>query len=131
MSRWSKTSAAFVLLLVANGNLLAQQREALPSDPTPAERFNSVTRVLEMARPDDGGRNMAFFGQCKQALALKAYCTCLSRKIPSGFAFDTFIVVAARSKQENGYDKLGPIAKTSYDAIPSIRDSCAASTGAR
>ena len=59
-------------------------------------------------------------------LGLEAYCGCLGKDMPAGVGFDNFVVVLAHTKEENGYAQLDATSKRAYDAIPALRDKCAA-----
>jgi hypothetical protein len=86
------------------------------------EIFDQTTRVYN----DRKAPTSAFKDQCTGVLGLAAYCGCLGKDMPAGVGFDNFVVVLTRTKQENGYDKLDATSKRAYDAIPALRDRCAA-----
>ena len=86
------------------------------------EIFDQTTRVYN----DRKAPTSAFKDQCTGVLGLAAYCGCLGKDMPAGVGFDNFVVVLTRTKEENGYDKLDATSKRAYDAIPALRDRCAA-----
>ena len=87
------------------------------------EIFDQTTRVYNDHKAPG---TSAFKDQCTGVLGLPAYCGCLGKDMPAGVGFDNFVVVLTRTKEENGYDKLDATSKRAYDAIPALRDRCAA-----
>jgi hypothetical protein len=94
----------------------------------------SINKVQERQIFDETTRNYskpdrpaspAFGDECTAVLGLADYCGCLGDGMPTGVAFDNFVVVLTHTKQENGYDKLDAASKRAYDAIPKLRDKCA------
>jgi hypothetical protein len=89
------------------------------------EIFNQDTKLNnQQAAPTSSG----FAAQCSAVLGLDTYCGCLGKDMPAGVGFDNFVVVLTRSKQDNGYDQLDATSKRAYDAIPALRDKCAAAS---
>jgi hypothetical protein len=88
--------------------------------------FDQTTRVY---RDQQATGSSAFEAQCVAVLGLQAYCGCLGKDMPAGVGFDNFVVVLTHTKQENGYDTLDAASKRAYDAIPALRDRCAAAAG--
>ena len=112
-------------LLVFSGFSNAQQGGAGSSATSPSDNLRNQTQVYETQRIQTAS-TATVKAQCMQVTGLEGYCSCLQSKLPVSFTFDNYVVVLSRSKQDNGYSRMDKSAKTIYDAMPQVRDSCAA-----
>ncbi len=119
---------AIVLSLAAAATLLPATNACAQSGASinkvqEREIFNQDTKLNnQQAQPAPSG----FAAQCSAVLGLEAYCGCLGKDMPAGVGFDNFVVVLTHTKEENGYAQLDATSKRAYDAIPALRDKCAA-----
>jgi len=115
-------SLAFAAMLLSTASAFAQSGASI-NKIQEREIFNQDTKLKNQeASPARSG----FQGQCSAVLGLDAYCGCLGADMPAGVGFDNFVVVLTRTKEENGYAQLDAASKRAYDAIPALRDKCAA-----
>lgn len=119
------TPILFCSALVFTNCVHAQERENLPSATSPMDKVRNDTQVYETQRTQPLG-GTAVKAQCMQVTALEAYCSCLQARLPASFTFDNYVVVLSRSKQDNGYARMDKSARKIYDAMPQVRDACAA-----
>jgi hypothetical protein len=116
-----------VAMLLVSSAAGAQQRETMSSEPSRMETLRNQTQVFQVqSRATQEAEALAFKAQCMQVTGLEPFCGCLQAKLPASFTFDNYVVVLSKSKQDNGYNRMDKQAKQVYDAIPRVRDSCAA-----
>jgi len=115
-------SLAFAAMLLSAASAFAQSGPAPTGKVQERRDFDDLTRNYDKASPAPSNFKM----QCNSVLGLDAYCGCLGADIPAGVGFDNFVVVLTRTKEENGYAQLDAASKRAYDAIPALRDKCAA-----
>ena len=104
--------------------------EQLPSAPTQHERLRNLTETYQRGDQGSAQQTFALKNQCMAILAVETYCTCLESKLPNSMNFDSYVTILSRSKEENKYGRLNADAKKVYDAIPKVRDFCAAKLSA-
>ena len=97
-----------------------------PLDRHEALRRSSDTFSRENLTETDSRVRSDRRSKCMAVAAIPRLCDCLAKDLPGGLSFDQYVVVVTRSKEENGYSKLSPSQKKTYDAIPAVRDACAA-----
>ncbi len=116
-----------VVILLVSSVVGAQQRETLPSEPSHMDRLRNHTQVFQVqSRATQEADALSLKAQCMQVTGLEPFCGCLQAKLPASFTFDNYVVVLSKSKQDNRYNRMDKHAQQVYDAIPLVRDSCAA-----
>lgn len=95
------------------------------------DRHKDLRRVTQAhdkagGQEEDSREIRAFVAQCSAVAPFAGFCTCLARKLPPGLGFQQYFVVLSRTKEQNNYQSLAPRVRQTYDAIPAIRDECAA-----
>ena len=109
-------------------SLHAQGAPPPPRPPFSATYFAANEFTHESPSLEAAAKTRIFREQCSAVVAIERYCTCLSTKLPVGLTFQQFVTVLSRTKEENGYSSLGKGSRLTYDAMPKIRDQCAAAS---
>lgn len=123
-----------ILLCAALLSALGAARAQSPQTDFIGDRNSAVdrtTQVAEQPKTERQGRDVtAFTRQCTHVVGIAPYCACVASRVPAGLTFEQYFIVLGRSRQANGYDGLQPAVRQAYDAMPRIRDECAARAGA-
>lgn len=107
------------------GSAAAQDKSgASLNDLKRIQRLDDAMRTLNKvdAALDDmiAKRKMA----CIRAFGSTSFCSCLSENLPVAFTFDEYVAITTKSKEENGYSRLGADIRKAYDLVPPVRDRC-------
>ena len=61
---------------------------------------------------------------CKRAIGFAPFCDCVMKDLPIAWTFSEYVMITTRSKDENGYTKMGKDLQRAYDEVAPIRDRC-------
>lgn len=118
----TRRTIGVVLLWLASGAALSQS----PQTTFIGDRNAGLDRTTQTADQPRGREAVAFTRQCAAIVGIEPYCACVASRVPAGLTFEQYFIVLGRSREANGYDGLKGAVKQAYDAMPAIRDACAA-----